>query len=147
MKICKVQIASGRSFQGIKSGITQLKPGDPCDPAWGGGVVADLSYSHDFNCIVVRKDRPFKHQDGKMPAFDVLAIPFALVEAVALLDENPTADELAVAEEKIKAQRADAVIKEANARPACSKCGGNSGGKPLCGTCHAAEKTAQGKGK
>jgi hypothetical protein len=131
MKICKVQIASGRSFQGIKSGITQLKPGDPCDPAWGGGVVTSLAYDSDLNSIAVRKDRPFKHQDGKMPAFDVLAIPFALVEAVALLDE-PKADEL-------PADMAAA----AKVAPSCSKCGGQSGGKPLCGTCHAAEKAAK----
>jgi hypothetical protein len=127
MRICKVQIAIGRNFQGIKSGITQLKPGDPCDPSWGGGVVASLVYDRDYNSVLVRKDCPFRHQDGKMPAFDVLAIPFALVEAVALLDQPE--------ESRVSAPPASL--------PSCSKCGGNSGGKPLCGTCHAAEKAAK----
>jgi hypothetical protein len=98
MKIVKVQISSGRSFQGIKAGVTQLKPSDPCDPSWGGGVVASLNYAPEFNSIAVRKDCKFRHIDGKMPEFDVLLIPFALVEAIAMADEaveepSPSKDE------------------------------------------------------
>lgn len=133
MKIVKVQLSNGRSFQGIKSGVTQLKPGDPCDPSWGGGVVASLSYAAEFNSVAVRKDRKFRHIGGNMPEFDVLLIPFALVEVIAVADEvveakGPSAEELA---NNAKA-------------PDCSKCGAPSGGKPLCPKCYEA---AKGKGK
>jgi hypothetical protein len=132
MKIVKVQIASGHSFQGIRSGMSQLKPGDACDVHWGGGVVTSLTYDRDLNSIVVRKDRKFRHQDGKMPEFDALLIPFALVEAIAMADE--AVDVKAASSEEL----ANAVT------PVCSKCGAPSGGKPLCPKCYEA---AKGKGK